>query len=107
MSAVILSAASFCMPGTTCDYRSRVIVMDERPSRSCITLGGMPASSPSVACVCSHVVNRMRGSPSFVARGSNVPVQAVRVHRGAILTDEDEVRVLVGRLSAALVVPHQ
>ncbi len=44
-------AAAWSIAGVTWLYASRVSITEEWPSRSAMTLAGMPAASPSVACV--------------------------------------------------------
>jgi hypothetical protein len=51
MTFAIRSAASACIPGTTCAYCLSVNAGDSWPSRSLTTFTGTPALTAMVACV--------------------------------------------------------
>jgi hypothetical protein len=50
ISRATVSAASSCIAGTTCEYRSRGNATELCPRRSCTTLGLTPAASASAQC---------------------------------------------------------
>src|SRR5215831_532847 len=61
------AAASSCIPGMTCEYKSIVIPTFECPRRSLAILGWTPEDNIWVACACRKSWKRMRGSVLFFA----------------------------------------
>ena len=64
-------AASSCIPGRTCEYRSKVIATVACPSRSCAIFGWMPLAKNCVAWLCRRSWKRTFGRSVLAMNRTN------------------------------------